>query len=1118
MADNKNKMKYRSSLSFKFCFSLFLILSLFIASEGHNEYENSKKILVSRLQNHFLVFFINPAVNAFQLSSTNHIDFKKLAIEQLSDFKKCETCHSNWPDERNMNFYSRLKESIRITMYTESDELPKVAYTSSGFATGNIQKNKLNNDLEKKRKNLPNPKLNRYIDLTFMIAPPANIKGMESEKTYIFSLAFPEYLVSEYIKNKFIKKFFVKIFFLIVILSGVFIIFNFREKKSLRGIIKIIDKISHQQSIEINEYKFINEHRAIGEKLELLSKESGDRESKIVKQKKGLEYLNVFMGCLSRSSGIKEQIDYLAEYISRLVNFKRGCVWIFNDTGSDITEFYNFDNKGNSFKFDSKTRITVDKTYFHNIVDKNSTIIRKIAPDFTKEYAEDIFFLQEKQCTVCYSPIYNEKGQVGYITLLSDDEKIFTPESIKYIEYLCKNVCISIQNSHLMGSLSQSRKELDSIFRITRILASSLNLKDVFKDLEEEIKRIVDFDIFAITLPYEKNRKKIKILSSNAPIDFYSDKSGIFDRENTSINIAIDTGQPFLRRDTTKEQYFTEDKFCINHGIFSYITYPVWNKGKIAGTLNFYHKTKGYYSDEDLHLLKPISEQIGVAIENSMLFDSIKKSREEWVATFDSVNDHICIIGQNNIIIKANKSLAKFLNTHPRDLVGKKCHEVLYRSKTCINDCPHSKMIKSEKTETSEMFDDINNTSFLISVSPVKDKAGKINGAMHIARDITEEKKLKEQLIQSEKMASIGQLVSGVAHELNNPLAGINAYSQLLLEDNLDEIVKNKIERIKLQSERAAKIVSNLLAFARKKKPEKIITDINDIIRKSIELQQYELEAKKVKVVINLTENLRKIKIDPLQIQQVLLNLLVNAEHAVNEQNIQSRCIEVSSSAITKKGKDCIRICISDNGKGIPKNVINKIFDPFFTTKEVGKGTGLGLSISYGIILEHGGTIYAENIGQKGARFVIDLPASKNEKLPKDNIIEFKVPVKRSKLKSILIVDDEDDLRKCMKEYFSRKKFNVFEAKNGTVALDMIKKIKDYDYIISDIRMPGIGGQELYKRIITESPNLASKIIFITGDTINNNTINFLKTNSCPYLLKPFTFGELENHLQKISA
>ncbi|RMF96891.1 MAG: response regulator [Candidatus Schekmanbacteria bacterium] len=1113
---NHKKDKRRTNQFFKVSICITIIFFILSSLEGYKEYNLSKRNLIIELQNHFLAFFINPALNEIQSINKDSKAKEKLYF-QLSNFNRCDLCHSKFLNQKYNGLYDKLKESITITVHSRENESLRFLYSYPFYSE---EKESRKADIHKSKgiKNFSNPVVTKYAKISFDVSLPVNFNGKEKLIPYVFSFEFPQKIISDSIKNEILKKVILKNLYLLILIFCLCGIFYIREKRSLKNICEKIDNIRNNSYSKHKEYKILNDHKVIEERIDKLYEEFSQREDRITKQKKGLEYLNLFLNSLSQSSNIKEQIDNFAKYISRLVHFKRGCLLIFDDSLTEAVKFYSFDNKGNTFRFPNNSKIRIEQTYFCDFMNQNTSIVREVLADSSKTYAEDIFLVSEKKCTLLYSPLKSEKKLIGFITLLSEEKESFREKNIKYIEFLCQNLSISLLNTHLLESLKQSETELSSIFKITRILASSLDLSESFKELEREIKGVIDFDIFSITLPHEKERKKIKVLGATKKLPFYKVDSNSFDRENTSIDIVLDTGHPYIRKDTSKEHCFAEDVPCLNNGIFSYLIFPVWSKGKKVGTMNFYHKKKNSYSEQDFKLLKPISEQIGVAIENSELFNTIKKSQEEWVATFDSVKDHICIIGQNNIIIKANKSLANFLNKHPRELVGKKCYDVLYRSKTCREHCPHKEMMRSGKTETSEMKDESDNRNFLISVSPIFDEDGSIKGALHIARDITEEKNLKEQLIQAEKMASIGQLVSGVAHELNNPLAGINAYSQLLLEEKIDESLKYKVERIKIQSERAAKIVSNLLAFARKKKLEKIKTDINEVIYKSIELQQYELEAKKVNVVINLDENLPKVEVDPLQIQQVILNLLVNAEHSVIDAGRERGIINVSSSLIRKKEKNFIQICISDNGTGIKENILHKIFDPFFTTKEVGKGTGLGLSISYGIIKEHNGNIYAQNNETGGAKFIIELPSSSSDTQYNDNIIEFKSPVKREKPKSVLIVDDEDDLRECVKEYFNRKKYLVYEAKNGIEAVQTIKKVKNFDYIISDIRMPGIGGEELYNRISSEFPNLAKKILFITGDTINHKTINFLKNSSCPYILKPFTFVELEDNLHKLSA
>src|SRR6266705_5177632 len=240
-----------------------------------------------------------------------------------------------------------------------------------------------------------------------------------------------------------------------------------------------------------------------------------------------------------------------------------------------------------------------------------------------------------------------------------------------------------------------------------------------------------------------------------------------------------------------------------------------------------------------------------------------------------------------------------------------------------------------------------------------------------LIRDVTDQKMLQEQLIQSEKMSAIGQLVSGVAHELNNPLAGISAFAQLLLaEKRFPPDQRTAAETIYSEARRASRIVQNLLTFARQHKAEKVLTAINQVLDDTLELRAYELRVRGIDVRREYDESLPDTMADAHQLQQVFLNLITNAEQAMEQRDGHHHRLTVS----TRRNADAIRIEVEDTGAGIPANLLERIFNPFFTTKPTGSGTGLGLSISLGIVREHGGRIWAENAPQGGARFVIELP------------------------------------------------------------------------------------------------------------------------------------------------
>lgn len=256
-----------------------------------------------------------------------------------------------------------------------------------------------------------------------------------------------------------------------------------------------------------------------------------------------------------------------------------------------------------------------------------------------------------------------------------------------------------------------------------------------------------------------------------------------------------------------------------------------------------------------------------------------------------------------------------------------------------------------------------------LTATPVFEKEH-ITGVLCIVRDVTEERRLALQLLQREKLAALGQLVSGVAHELNNPLAGIMAFSQLLLAtnpsnpDQLDGLVT-----INSEARRAAKIISNLLLFARQRPPERAPADVNGAVHDALALRRYALRTHQIDVKLELDPSLPTVLADVSQLQQVFLNLIANAEQALQDRN-GARCITLRS----RRAGNSLFITVADNGPGIPAGAVDRIFEPFYTTKALGEGTGLGLSISDGIVREHGGLIRVSSQEGEGTEFTVELP------------------------------------------------------------------------------------------------------------------------------------------------
>jgi PAS domain S-box-containing protein len=349
----------------------------------------------------------------------------------------------------------------------------------------------------------------------------------------------------------------------------------------------------------------------------------------------------------------------------------------------------------------------------------------------------------------------------------------------------------------------------------------------------------------------------------------------------------------------------------------------------------------------------------------------LRDAAEEWRTTFDSITDLVYIRNNQSKIIRMNKAFAETFNKKPQELVGRSCCEIVHGTKESHSECPHLKMMETKKSVTVEYFEPNLNMYIIESISPILNEKGEVTGTVNVVKNITEHKQIEQQLIMTDKLATIGELAAGIAHELNNPLTGVIGFSQLIMEGEIPPQIKDDLNIISNEAQRAAKIVKNLLTFARKHQPVKQFNQINDCISEVLNIRAYEQKNRNIKVVTHLDPDLPKIMIDYFQIQQVIINIIINAEFFTDESH-NGGTLSITSEKIG----DIIRVSFSDDGPGISKENLKHLFNPFFTTKEVGKGTGLGLAICHGIISEHRGRIFAESEPGGGATFIVELPVN----------------------------------------------------------------------------------------------------------------------------------------------
>ena len=520
---------------------------------------------------------------------------------------------------------------------------------------------------------------------------------------------------------------------------------------------------------------------------------------------------------------------------------------------------------------------------------------------------------------------------------------------------------------------------------------------------------------------------------------------------------------------------------------------PIHLKQRGLGVAVVIRQQLEVFTFHEVEILQGICAHIAISLENARLFEILHRGKNEWERTFDAILDMLAIVNPHALIMRANRSLASRLNTHPRQLVGQNYHKVFYGDYGPPSNCPLLATIEAHAAFAEEITNPSIGADFLISTAPLfnhnqeflgavvlardiserkrlegelrqqrdylsnilrnspdaiiatdlngrvlefnrsaeqmmgcsrremlnrswlelfftaesqqyingfisaqkdirnystqimtksgasleinltlsylRDEAGRPVGTVSIGKDVTEINRLNRQLVQAEKLSSIGELVAGVAHELNNPLTSIMGFTELVIESQTDDQTRKDLEKIRKQGKRMQRIVQNLLRFSRQYPPEKCVIDLNEVLRTTLELKQYELKLSNISITDQLSIKPLEVLADPNQLGQVFLNLINNAHHAIQDTG-KPGMITLFTSL---KGSMAL-ISISDTGVGISKENMLKIFDPFFTTKPVGKGTGLGLSVSFGIIKEHGGNIYAESRLNEGTTFFVELP------------------------------------------------------------------------------------------------------------------------------------------------
>jgi two-component system NtrC family sensor kinase len=391
-----------------------------------------------------------------------------------------------------------------------------------------------------------------------------------------------------------------------------------------------------------------------------------------------------------------------------------------------------------------------------------------------------------------------------------------------------------------------------------------------------------------------------------------------------------------------------------------------------------------------------------------------------------------------------------------------------------------------------------------VTVSRLPGESGSADGLVFVLSDRTERRRLQQQLAQSEKMSSLGQMISGVAHELNNPLAAIVGYAQLIRgAAGGDEKLAKRLEVLDREAERCRKIVGNLLSFACLRDPERKPLSLNQVVESVVALMRYQLRVNGIRIERELSPELPAIEGDAHQLEQVLVNLLTNASQAIRQTGEPG-----TITLETRPGASGVVVLeVRDTGPGIPASARARIFDPFFTTKAPGEGTGLGLSLVYGIITDHGGTIEARAQEGSGSTFRITLPGGiptpREESKPSDAAAPREATTGR-----VLVVDDDEAVARLICDALGKDDLVTRRARGGREALERLAA-EAFDLIVCDVKMPDMNGERLHAELARTRPGLARRVLWTTGDTLGSEGEQLASRTGLDLLTKPFDLDEL---------
>ncbi len=727
--------------------------------------------------------------------------------------------------------------------------------------------------------------------------------------------------------------------------------------------------------------------------------------------------------------------------------------------------------------------------------------------------------------SVLIVPLKSKNEVIGVLSVGSLSPDAYDESRLRLAERIAAQIAGAIANSRLHADLQREARHKALLAEIGRTIGMSLDIDEAYCAFAELVSHLIPFDRIAINLinPDGKTLTSAYVMGMDIPGRRQGEMLAL---EGSLTLKAMEAWsglllQPGPEEDVTAQ--FPALAPMLAGGLRSFIAVPLVSRDRVIGVLHLASKKPMAYTGQDLVLAQSVGAQIAGAIANAQLNAEFKRADEalrRQLAAMDTSIDGIAIVDQRGSLLYVNNALVKMYGyDRPEELLGN-LWDILYNEEEVVR-------IKQEvlpqvyregqwRGETIGKRRDGKTFPQEISLSSIQG-----GGLVCIDRDITERKRLEEQLFQSQKMEAVGRLAGGIAHDFNNLLTAVMGYAYLAMNVMpRDSSVYRYLEEIQASAERAANLTNQLLAFSRRQIAKPRVVDLNDLIRK-LDLMLRRLIGENIEFSPVLEPELWPVKVDPGQIEQVLVNLVVNARDAMpagGRLSIKTENAGLDHGNAQQHPElapgDYVVLSVSDTGIGMTDYVKAHLFEPFFTTKPVGKGTGLGLSTCYGIIKQSGGHITAQSKAGRGATFTIYLPRAREAARPSVEVGQ------SSQLpggnETVLVVEDEPTLRYLAVHILRERGYHVLEAADGLEALAVAEAHADevIHLLLTDVVMPHMDGKQLAEQLKRIHPE--TRVLFTSGYTNDIVVRNGVLRQGAAFLLKPYSVATLAVKVREV--